>query len=263
MSQENSVVLITGCGNDRGFGFAIAKAFASKGARLALADIMPLEAITELARRLEALGAKEAFAVRCDVSSEESVTSMVEHVFARFGRVDVLVNNAGIMRVSNFLDSTATEWDLSYNVMLKGTFLCTREVAKRMIEHKISGRIINMASVGGKRPWVYSAAYCACKAGIVSLTQVSATALAPFGINVNGIAPGDHKTDMLDVCYAEGAKLDKITPEEFKTRALSSIPLGHLGTTEDIAKMATFLASEDACFITGQVMNVNGGVFMQ
>lgn len=263
MSQKSSVVLITGCGNDRGFGYAIAKAFAARGARLALADIMPLEAIGELAHKLEGLGAERAIPVHCDVSDETSVAAMAEDVFTRLGGVDVLVNNAGVMRVSSFLESTAAEWDLSYNVMLKGSFLCTREVAKRMIAARIKGRIINMASVGGKRPWVYSAAYCACKAGIVSLTQVSATALAPYGILVNGIAPGDHETDMLDVCYTAGAALDRITPQEFKERAISSIPLGHLGTTQDIAKMAVFLASEDAAFITGQVMNVNGGVLMQ
>jgi NAD(P)-dependent dehydrogenase (short-subunit alcohol dehydrogenase family) len=132
-----------------------------------------------------------------------------------------------------------------------------------MLDRNIKGKIVNMASVGGKRPWAYSAAYCACKAGIVNLTQVSAAAFSRYGINVNGIAPGDHNTDMLELCYREGAIIEGISAEEFRDIAIRSIPLGRVGDTGDIADMCLFLSSSKADFIAGQVINVNGGVFMQ
>ncbi len=260
---DNKVVVITGVGNDKGLGYAMAKAYAQERCKLVLADIMPLETIKALGDTLKALGAADVLAVQCDVSSEQATQELAAAAFEKFGCVDVLVNNAGVMRVAALLDGTAKDWDLHYNVMLKGTFLCTKAFAQLWIDKGQQGRIINMSSVGGKRPWIYSSPYCACKAGIVSLTQSSAVALAPHGILVNGIAPGDHKTDMLDVCYRDGAKMEGITFEQFHENALKAIPLGHTGTVEDIAYMALYLSSGMADFITGQVMNVNGGTFLQ
>lgn len=261
---EDKVIVITGVGNDKGLGFAMAKAYAGEHCKLVLADIMPIETIEALGGQLKALGAKDVLAVRCDVAREEDTETLAKEAFGRFGRVDVLVNNAGVMRVKDILDCTAADWDLHYNVMLKGTFLCTKAMAKLWIENgQTGGRVINMSSVGGKRPWIYSAPYCACKAGIVSLTQSSAVALAPHGVLVNGIAPGDHKTDMLDICYRDGAVMEGITFDEFRANALKAIPLHRNGTVEDIAYMALYLSSGMSEFVTGQVMNVNGGAFMQ
>ena len=191
-------VLITGCGNSRGIGFAIAKAYAASGATLILADICPLGQIEKLRDDLLKEGAKNVFCVQADVSNEDDVKKMVNESVRAAGNIDILVNNEGVMRIGSFLDAKATDLDLMYKVMVRGTFLCTQEVAKHMIDKGVQGKIINMSSIGGKRPWVYSAGYCACKAAIVNFTQVAATVLAEHKINVNGIAPGDHKTEMLD-----------------------------------------------------------------
>lgn len=260
---QNKVAVITGCGNDKGIGFAIAKAYAAEGVNLVIADICPLENIEALAEPLKKLGAPDVLCVRTDVSNENDVKNLVKKTIEKYEAIDILVNNAGIMRISTLLDSKVEDWDLLYSVMVRGTFLCTREVAKAMIDLGIKGKIINMSSIGGKRPWVYSAAYCACKSAIINFTQVAAIDLAAYGINVNGIAPGDHKTDMLDVCYKEGAKIDGVTVDEFKTNAIKAIPIRHLGTLEDISNMCLYLSSPMADFIVGQVMNVNGGSFMQ
>jgi NAD(P)-dependent dehydrogenase (short-subunit alcohol dehydrogenase family) len=257
------VIIITGCGNDRGLGFAMAKAFAEEGARLAIVDICPSEEIEMLGSQLRDAGAADVLAVQTDVSDEGQVTEMTTRVAEHYGTIDVLVNNAGIMRVNRFLEMSASDWDLHYNVMLKGTFLCSREVIKIMIRQKVKGKIVNLASVGGKRPWIYSAPYCACKAGIINLTQVCAAEFSKYGINVNGIAPGDHDTDMLELCYREGAKMEGVTPDAFRETAIRAIPMGHLGTVSDIANMCLFLSSQKADFIAGQVINVNGGVYMQ
>jgi NAD(P)-dependent dehydrogenase (short-subunit alcohol dehydrogenase family) len=260
---NDKVVIITGCGNDRGLGYAMALAFASEKAILVPADIVSEGEMRAFAPRLLEAGAREVFPVSVDVSDEGAVKDMAAQAAARFGGIDVLVNNAGVMRVSGFLDTTAADFDISYNVMLKGTFLCTREVVKVMLDRNIRGKIVNMSSVGGKRPWVYSAAYCACKAGIVNLTQVSAAAFSKYGINVNGIAPGDHRSDMLELCYREGARIEGISAEEFRDLAIRSIPMGRLGGAGDVADMCLFLSSSRADFIAGQVVNVNGGAFMQ
>lgn len=260
---EGKSVIITGCGNDRGLGFAMAKAFAAEGAKLALVDICPEAEIEMLGQRLRDAGAMDVLSIQTDVSDEGQVAEMAARVVGRYGTIDVLVNNAGVMRVNRFLDMTAADWDLHYNVMLKGSFLCSKEVIKIMLKQESRGKVVNLSSVGGKRPWIYSAPYCACKAGIINLTQVCAAEFSMHGINVNGIAPGDHDTDMLALCYREGAKMEGVTPEDFREMALRSIPMGHLGTVEDIANMCLFLSSSKADFIAGQVINVNGGVYMQ
>lgn len=256
-------VLITGCGNAQGIGYAIAKVFANHGATLVLADICPLEQIEALKGSLLEYGAKEVLCIRADVSKEEDVRRMVEESVSHVGGIDILVNNAGVMRINSFLESDMDDLDLMYRVMVRGTFLCTIEVAKQMINKNIKGKIINMASIGGKRPWVYSAGYCACKAAIVNFTQTSAVALAPYGINVNGIAPGDHRTEMLDQCYREAAKIEGVSPESFEKTAISCVPLRKLGTVEDIANACLFLSSSMADYVVGQTLNVNGGSFMQ
>lgn len=256
-------VLITGCGNSKGIGYAIAAAFAKQKANLILADICPLEQIQALETSLKAMGAPHVFSMNVDVSGESSVKDMVAQAEAAVKTIDILVNNAGVMRISHFLESSAEDLDLMYRVMVRGTFLCTREVGKHMIERGIKGKIINMSSIGGKRPWVYSAGYCACKSAIVSLTQSSATVLAGHGINVNGIAPGDHKTDMLDQCYQEAARIEGVSPQAFEEMAKQFIPKGDIGTVEDIANACLFLSSPLADYIVGQTLNVNGGSFMQ
>ncbi len=260
---EDKTVIITGCGNSKGIGFAIAKAYAAEKANLVLVDICPLETIGALAQPLLDAGAKRVLPYRCDVSDQQQVQAMVAAAHQEFGAIHILINNAGVMRVSKFLETKAEDLDLMYKVMVKGSFFCTIEAAKTMIADGIPGKIVNMSSIGGKRPWIYSAGYCACKSAIVNLTQTAGAALAPHGINVNGIAPGDHRTDMLDLCYEQGAAIEGISVEEFHRQAVKAIPLGHIGTVEDISNMCLYLTSPLADFIVGQVINVNGGSYMQ
>lgn len=256
-------VLITGCGNEKGIGYAIAKAYAADNCILTLVDICPYEQISALRKSLIELGAKDVLVIQADVSSDEDVRMMVREVESAIGHIDVLVNNAGVMRISHYLDTDMKDLDLMYRVMVRGTFLCTIEVAKHMIERGIKGKVVNLSSIGGKRPWVYSAGYCACKAAIINLTQTSASVLAKHGINVNAIAPGDHETEMLEQCYREASLIDGISVEDFAQTAKAFIPLGRLGTVDEIAYACHFLTSPSAEYIVGQTINVNGGSFMQ
>lgn len=186
-----------------------------------------------------------------DVSDGSEVEFAINKVLAAWGRIDILVNNAGICRVASIEDTTEADWDLVMAVNLKGTFLCSRAVMKVMKKQK-SGKIINFGSVSGKVGGIAAGAhYSASKAGVMCFTKSLARELAPFGINVNGIAPGVIETDMTR--SITGGDWDKY---------ISTIPLGRIGTQEEVAKLALFLASEDADYLTGEIVDINGGQFM-
>ena len=245
-SLEGKVALITGA--SYGIGFAIAKAMAGAGATIVFNDIKQ-ELVDKGLAAYEAEGIK-AHGYVCDVTNEEAVNALVAQIEKEVGVIDILVNNAGITKDGLLMKMSEEDFSRVIDVNLKGTFNCIRHVSRMMLRQR-SGRIISLASVVGLHGNAGQANYAASKAGIIGLTKSAAKELASRGITVNAIAPGFIKTDMTDVLS------DKV-----KENIAASIPMGKMGTTEDVAKAAAFLASDGARYITGQVLSVDGGMAM-
>ncbi len=243
---SSRVAIVTGGGD--GIGRATALAFAEAGAQVVVADIRA-EAASQTAEEIEAKGVK-ALAVPVDISLGEQVTDMVARTVEAFGRIDILVNNAGITRDRLLLRMSDENWDGVLNINLRGAFLCTRAVVRYMVRQRW-GRIINIASVIGLMGNVGQANYAAAKAGLLGLTKTAAREIATRGVTVNAVAPGFIQT-----------RLTERLGEEVKQRILQQIPLGSFGLPEDVAHTVLFLASEEARYITGQVLNVDGGMVM-
>lgn len=248
MRFAEKVAIVTGAAGV-GIGQATAKAFAREGASVVVSDAhvkRPFDVAQEIS---SSLGVK-ALGVQCDVSNQGQVEAMIKQTLNEFGRIDVLVNNAGIDRYSSVVDMTDETWDLIINVNLKGAFYCTRAVLPTMIKQK-GGRIVNLTSPvawwGGEN----DAAYCAAKAGVAALTKSVAKEVARYNILVNAIAPS-----------AWNPFLARNVPEEVLKKSESETPLGRLGRPEEIARVIVFLASEDAGFMTGDTLSVTGGYFM-
>ena len=247
MRLEGKAALVTG--GARGIGRAIALALAREGADVAVCDI-DLDGAKEVARQISALG-RRALALKADISKREETKRMVEEIVARFGKIDILVNNAGIIRRGTFEEHTEEDWDRVIAVNLKGTFNCTKEVVPLMKERRY-GKIINISSVAGKIGDIASApSYGASKGAINTFTKSLARELAPYGINVNAVAPHAIETEM----SAEWS-------EEKRRQIVSQIPLGRLGKPEEVAEAVVFLASDGVAFITGEILDVNGGYLM-
>lgn len=243
---KGKVALVTGA--SRGIGRSIALLLASNGARIVAVDVNE-EGTTALVEEIKALGG-EAVGVQGNVTLAADAENMVDKAVEAFGRVDILVNNAGITRDGLLLRMKEEEWDAVLNVNLKGAFLSTRAVAKVMTKQRY-GRIINIASVVGQMGNAGQANYCASKAGIIGLTKSNARELARRSVTVNAVAPGFIATDMTDAL-----------PEKVKQELLAQIPLERLGSSDDIAHAVLFLAAETSAYITGQVIAVNGGMYM-
>lgn len=250
------VALVTGAGS--GIGRGIALAFASEGARVAVNDIN-LAAAEAVAAEINAAGST-GLAVVADVTDEVQVQGMVRAALDNFGGIEILVNNAGGGAIAPVLEMTVEEWDFTINVNARATFLCSREVARHMVESRVQGRIINISSQAGKTGALFMGAYCAAKAAILTFTQVLGLELARYGINVNAVCPGVVDTPMLQELTGNLAKRGKRTPDQILKAMLNAIPLGRLETPEDIAGVVKFLASDDAAYITGQAINVCGGM---
>ena len=246
MRLEGKVALVTGAA--RGIGRAIALAFAKEGADIVVGDVNIQEA-ENTAKEIQSLGRK-SLALDLDVTEYTKVEEAVNKILDKFSKVDILVNNAGITKDNLILRMSQAEWDAVINVNLKGTFHCTKAVSKVMIKQR-SGKIINIASIIGIIGNAGQANYAASKAAIIALTKTSAKELAIRNITANAIAPGFIQTDMT-------AKLS----EELKQKMLGSIPLGKLGSPEDVAGACVFLASSEADYITGQTIVVDGGMVM-
>lgn len=246
MRLENKVALITGAA--QGIGREIALKFAAEGADIVVGDIN-IEKAAETQADIEACGRK-ALALELDVTDYTKVTQGTNKILDKFGKVDILVNNAGITKDNLLLRMSDAEWDAVLNVNLKGTFNCIKAVSRLMIKQR-SGKIINIASIIGIIGNPGQANYSASKAGIIALTKTTAKELASRNINVNAIAPGFIQTDMT-------AKL----PEELKLKMQEAIPLGKFGNPSDVAAVCVFLASEEASYITGQTIVVDGGMVM-
>jgi 3-oxoacyl-[acyl-carrier protein] reductase len=243
----NQTAVVTGAA--RGIGRAVALAFAREGADVALVDIED-EILKPLQQEAERAGGR-VLSVACDVSRSASVQAMVARVVAGFGRIDILVNNAGIIRRGTIETVTEEDWDRVIAVNLKGCFNCCRAVVAAM-KSQDGGSIVNVSSIAGKLGDITSApGYGPSKAGMDALTKTLARQLAPYGIRANGVAPHAIETEM----SAQWS-------EEKRREIITGIPLGRLGRPEDVAQAVLFLASGSASFITGEILDVNGGALM-
>ena len=243
---KDKVAVVTGA--SRGIGRAIALKLAASGARVVL-SARSQAALDDLAAAIAAAGG-EALAVPTDIARTAEVENLFETAVERFGQVDILVNNAGITRDTLLVRMKDADWDAVLETNLKGPFLCSRAAAKIMTKQR-SGRIINISSVVGEMGNAGQANYCASKAGLIGLTKSMARELARRHVTVNAVTPGFIVTDMTEVLS------DKV-----KEELLGQIPLGRFGEADDIAAAVVFLASDQAAYITGQVLGVNGGMYM-
>jgi len=252
MRFKGQVAIVTG--GSKGLGKVIAKQLAQEGASVVI-NGRDMNALEEATHEIRQEGVRIT-AIQADVSKSGDVKAMIDKVVEDYGRIDILINNAAVFAESvRIMDLEEEEWDRLMTTNLKGVFLCAKAVIKQMIKQK-SGKIVNMTSFTGKTGRVvYStfggptkAHYCASKAGIISLTKSLAYELAPHNINVNGVAAGS--------VAPEG------TPEEKKEMIIPLVPLGRMGTSEDVAAATLFLASDESSFITGHILDVNGGTLM-
>ncbi|MBU1913161.1 MAG: 3-oxoacyl-[acyl-carrier-protein] reductase [Candidatus Omnitrophica bacterium] len=243
---EGKVALITG--GARGIGKEIAMLFARNGSNIAICDVN-LEEAEKTAQEIRGLG-RESLAFKADVTDSSQVQDMVDKILDKFNKIDILINNAGITKDNLLLRMSEEEWDKVIAVNLKGTFVCTKFVSKVMLKQRF-GKMVNLASIIGIIGNAGQANYAASKAGIIGLTKSVAKELASRNICVNAIAPGFIRTDMT-------SKL----PEEVQKKMLSVIPLARFGEAKDVADLALFLSSESSSYITGQVIQVDGGMVM-
>ncbi len=275
---SGKVAMVTGCGGEHGFGRAIARRLAAEGADLVLTDLTAtgtrvvgtkpatgwggLEAVAAEVRQ----AGRRAVTALADVRSARQIAAAVERALEALGRIDILVNNAaappGDDRVP-VVELPENAWDLVIEVNLKGAYLCAKAVAATMLRRGVRGRIINMSSNCGKVGYATMAAYCASKFGVIGFTQALALELAPAGITVNAICPGPADTDRLDFLgrRPDGSFDITLRAEEIRRRG-AAIPLGRVATADDVAELATFLASDAGGYITGQAINVSGGAIM-
>jgi acetoin reductase-like protein len=251
---SNKIALVTGGG--QGIGRAISLRLAEEGAHVAIADLN-LEAAQSVAKEVERLGRK-AYPLQVDVRDQEVVRESVNKVVEEFGTIDILVNNAGVGIFNPIFDIDEKELDLQYEVNVKGLFFAMQAAAEHMVK-KNSGKIVNLASQAGRRGEAMALSYCMSKAAVISMTQSAALALAPNKINVNAVAPGIVDTPFWVEVDKKFAKILDLPIGEHKRRAVESIPLGRIEQPEDVAKAVAFLASDDADYITGQTLNVDGG----
>lgn len=246
MKFDGKTALISG--SARGIGKAIAERLASEGARIIISDIM-IDAAEKTVQEFKEKG-YEAFAIKADVSNSDDVKALIKEAVAKYQTLDIMVNNAGITRDTLMIRMKESDWDLVLNINLKGAFLMTQATAKIMMKQRF-GKIVNISSVVGQTGNAGQSNYSASKAGLIGLTKSSARELASRGITVNAIAPGFIESEMTE-------KLSDEVREEF----MKATALKRFGKPEDIAAAVAFLVSDDASYITGQILAVNGGLLM-
>lgn len=247
MSLTNKNALVTG--GSRGIGREIAIKLSKNGVNVAISYIHNIQKAQEVVNEIEKNGVK-GMSIKADVSKEEDVAKMLEVAKDKLGDIDILVNNAGITKDNLIMRMKTKEWDEVINTNLRGTYLCTKSIIRGMMKKRY-GKIINIASVAGVAGNFGQGNYSASKAGVIGFTKSMAKELASRGINVNAVAPGLIETDMT-----------KKLKEDIKDSLVKNIPMGRLGTPHEIANIVVFLASEKSDYITGQVINVDGGMIM-
>ena len=247
MQLTGKVAIVTGA--SRGIGRAIAVELGKLGATVVCNYIGSEEAIEETLALVKATGA-DGIAVKGDVSISEDVTNLVDTVAKEYGHIDILVNNAGITRDGLLMRMKEEDWDAVLDINLKGTFLTTKAVTRLMMKQK-SGRVINITSVSGVTGNAGQANYAAAKAGLIGFTKSLAREVASRGITVNAVAPGFIATDMTDALN-----------DEQKSAIMGQVPAGRLGDPKEIAAAVLFLASDEAAYVTGETLHVNGGMYM-
>ncbi|MFX0200824.1 MAG: 3-oxoacyl-ACP reductase family protein [Candidatus Hodarchaeota archaeon] len=253
MKLEGKIAIVTGAGSPRGIGRASAMALASEGANLVVND-MNLQTAEETVKEIKKLN-RDAILACGDVSKADEVTGMISQALEAYGRIDILVNNAGIDQKKLVIDMSEDDWDKMIRVNLKSIFLCSQAVLKTMLDQR-TGRIINISSLAAKQGGgIFGGAhYCASKAGVIGFTKGLAKEVASYGINVNAIAPGVILTNLVD--------WDKDVTPEIREKVRKGIPLERFGTPEEVAEVVLFLASDSSNYITGAVIDINGGLLM-
>ena len=249
------VAVVTGAG--RGLGRAIARAFAREGAPVLVSDISGEE--EETVRLILHEDGGTAAPVRVDVTRPQDIQIMAARAVELFGGIDILLNNAGVIINKPFLETSEEDWDRQFDVISKGTFLCSREIAQRMVQRAEGGRIINISSSGAHRPVVDESAYCAAKTSVLMLTRAMALELAPYGITVNAVCPGMIDTEMLNEALREVARRRGVSEQDVKRAEVDAVPLRRFGNPRDVADACVYLASDAAAYVTGACIDITGG----
>ena len=250
MKLEGKVAFVTGAGRGgRGIGRSISLALAAEGADIVVTDFVP-ENAEAVASEVQAATGRRAIALQGNVADASDVERMFDEAMKAFGRIDILVNNAGITKDNLLMRMSEEDWDAVVDINLKGTFLCTKAVSRIMLKQK-SGKIVNIASVMGIVGNAGQANYSASKGGIIALTKTTAKELGSRGITANAVAPGFIQTMMTDAL-----------PQELRDQMMKQVPLARLGTPEDVARVVLFLSTDDSAYVTGQVVSIDGGLFM-
>ena len=273
---NGKVALVTGAGGKNGIGRAIATRLAKEGADVAVNDITEhpyatdqteWQGLPDVVREIEAMG-RRSISVVADVADAKQVDEMVDKTVAHFGKIDILVNNAGTIAGKDrvpVVDLAEEDWDRVQRVNVKGVFLCSQAVARHLIAQGTGGKIINMSSVTGKRGSARFAAYSASKFAVIGFTQSLACELAPYRVNVNAICPGLVETErfghLASVLMPENLSADEKLAE-YERRSEAAVPIGRLAEGADVAKMAAFLASDEAAYLSGVSITVSGGTVM-
>jgi len=256
MRLQDKVAIVTGAG--AGIGKAVALRYAREGARVVVAEID--EASGEKTTAEIADGGGQAIFVRTDLGRLADIDALIKAAVARFARIDVLMNNAGVTKKLDFFEVTEADWDRIHTVNAKGAFFCMQAVAREMASRR-AGKIVNVASIAGKGfRGTSNVAYAGSKGAVIAMTRVAASQLARYDINVNAICPGVVRTSMYERIIEGVAEREKISIAEAGAKMDAAIPLRRSNTPDDIAHMAVFLASDEARNITGQSFNVDGGI---
>jgi len=270
---EGEVVLVTGSGRRNGIGYGIARLMVELGASVVVTDVckrsrpdrdyedQAWRELSAIADEFKGLGGRH-LAMKADLSIPKEIESLFDHIEKSLGTVSILVNNAGICIVKPLLDTSLGEWETTMTINTTSVFLCSTEAARRMINKHIKGSIINISSISGKEGWPDFGAYTASKFAILGFTQTFARELARQGIRVNAVCPGLIATGMNDINLELLAKVRNTSPEEIDRSQRERVPLGRYGTPRDIARVVAFLASQEANYMTGQSINVTGGLMV-
>ncbi len=261
MRLKDRIAIVTG--GAQGLGEALCYRLVEEGCFVTIADIK-YEKAEEIAEKITKEYGRTAMAIKCDVTNEENVKNIVEKTVERYGKLDIMIANAGILLAYDIIEFPLEDWKRVIDVNLTGYFLCAREAARIMVKQR-SGVIIQINSKSGKKGSFRNCAYSASKFGGIGLTQSIALDLAPYNVRVVAVCPGDLLDSPLwrDSLYDQYAKKWGISKEEVRERYLKQIPLGRACTYDDVANVVVFLASDEASYITGDAVNVTGGVEMR